>query len=76
MFTQGVSKVCVLDEDKDRIIYIYNIMMVTVTPYCETVCHVVHVCVCVCVCVRSSLHYLHEIVTLLNLTLFIYNFYT
>ena len=28
-----------------------------------------------CVCVRESLHCLNEIVTLLNLSLFTYNFY-
>ena len=45
-------------------------------------CVCVYVCVCVCVCARASvcvcvsLHCMNEIVTLLNLTLFIYNCYT
>ena len=51
---------------------------------CKTLCHIMCVCVCVCVCVCAcacvcvcvSLHYIKETVILLNLTLFIYNFYT
>ena len=38
----------------------------------------VRVCVCVCIWIGGdgSLHCMSEIVTLLNLTLFVYNFYT
>ena len=51
---------------------------------CMCVCMCVYVHACVCVCVHEyawmracgSLHCMNEIVTLLNLTLFIYNFYT
>ena len=46
---------------------------------CVCVCSVsVSVSVCVSVCVRAcvSLHCLNEIVTLLNLTVFLYNFHT
>ena len=45
---------------------------------CKTLCHIVCVCVCahVSVCVCGSLHCMNEIVALLNLSWFIYNFYT
>ena len=49
---------------------------------CVRVCVCVCVCVCMCVCVYVwvwvgvSLHCMKQIVTLLNLSLFIYNFYT
>ena len=49
-------------------------------PYCVCVCMCVCVCtcawMCVCVFVCGSLHCMNEIVTLLNLTWFIYNFDT
>ena len=45
---------------------------------CEKLCHAVCVCVheYVCACVRGGLQCMNAIVTLLNLTLFTYNFYT
>ena len=47
---------------------------------CKMLFHVicVHVCVNMCICTRSygSLQCMNEIVILLNLTLFVYNFHT
>ena len=43
---------------------------------CVHVCACVCVCVCMCVCACGNLHCMNEIVTLLNLTSFTYNFYT
>ena len=45
---------------------------------CVCVCLCLCVCLCerACVCVCRSLHCMNEIVTLLNLALFIYHFHT